>query len=191
MSAVPHTNASPAPSERRSGGWVAFALAAVAAVGLSAGSVAVASEREARDTLVGREAPDFTQRAIGGGNFRLSERRGEVVLVSFWTSWCSTCRTQLERLGRIDATYGNAGLVVVGVSLDDDLERARSLVRAVDARFRNVFDGEKRLGKAWRVNDVPMTVLVDRAGVVRYVHGELSRSDEAELLDEVRKLLDE
>lgn len=194
MSAVPHTNvnsARPATRARRAGSRAALALAACVVALAAASQVAIASEREARGALVGVEAPDFTQRVIGGGNFRLSERRGEVVLVSFWTSWCGTCRAQLERLSRIDSTYGNAGLVVVGVSLDDDPERARGLVRAVDAKFRNVFDGEKRLGKVYRVNDVPMTVLVDRSGVVRYVHGELSRSEEDELVAQIRKLLDE
>lgn len=190
MSAVPHTNenrARPAPRAARAGAAFALAVSLVA----FAVPTTFASEREARSVLVGTEAPDFTQRVIGGGNFRLSERRGEVVLVGFWTSWCSTCRAQLERLARIDSTYGNAGLVVVGVSLDDDPERARGLVRAVEAKFRNVFDAEKRLGKVYRVNDVPMTVLVDRSGVVRYVHGELSRSDEDELVGQIRKLLDE
>jgi peroxiredoxin len=195
MSALPHTNVTRthgAYRTRRSGAVGAAVLAAVAfALAFGCACLAYASEREARDALVGREAPDFTQRALGGGNFRLSERRGEVVVVGFWTSWCSTCRAQLERLGRIDQTYGNAGLVVVGVSLDDDPERARGLARAVDAKFRNVIDVDKQLGRAYRVNDVPMTVLVDRSGVVRFVHGELSRTDEADLYAQIRKLLDE
>ena len=195
MSALPHTNVTSARSAhraRRSGAVGASVLAAFAFVlAFGFACFAYASEREARAALVGSEAPDFTQRALAGGNFRLSERRGEVVVVGFWTSWCSTCRAQLERLGRIDETYGNAGLVVVGVSLDDDPERARGLARAVDAKFRNVIDTEKRLGKAYRVNDVPMTVLVDRSGIVRYVHGELSRTDEADLYAQIRKLLDE
>lgn len=192
MPAMAHTNGMTARRARGSR-VVAVSLLAMAVFALAAGSsgVARASEREARDALVGHEAPDFTQRTLGGGNFRLSEHRGEVVVVGFWTSWCSTCRAQLERLGRIDRTYGDAGLVVVGVSLDDDPERARSLAHAVDARFRNVFDADKRLGRPYRVNDVPMTVLVDRAGVVRFVHGELSRADEADLVDQIRTLLDE
>lgn len=126
-----------------------------------------------------------------GGNLRLSEHRGEVVLVGFWTSWCGTCRAYLEHLGRLHATYGSAGLVVVGVSLDDDARRASSLVQAVGAKFPNVFDARKQLGPAWRVSDVPMTVLIDRAGVVRHVHGELQRRDEPQLVEEIRRLLDE
>jgi peroxiredoxin len=141
--------------------------------------------------LIGREAPDFAERSMAGGNLRLSEHRGEVVVVGFWTSWCGTCRAFLERLDRLHATYGSAGLVVIGVSLDDDARRAAGLLQAVDAKFPNVFDARKQLGPAWRVADVPMTVLIDRAGVVRHVHGELERRDEPRLVEEIRRLLDE
>jgi peroxiredoxin len=164
------------------------ALLAGLAVALFASSVSAA---EPRSELVGQPAPDFTERSMTGGNLRLSEHRGEVVLVGFWTSWCGTCRAYLEHLGRLHATYGSAGLVVVGVSLDDDARRAGSLVQAVGAKFPNVFDARKQLGPAWRVADVPMTVLIDRAGVVRHVHGELQRRDEPQLVEEIRRLLDE
>jgi peroxiredoxin len=170
-------------ANRGRGAWLAgfalvlFALSATAA--------------EPGSALLGQPAPDFTERSMSGGNLRLSEHRGEVVLVGFWTSWCGTCRAYLEHLGRLHATYGSAGLVVVGVSLDDDARRAASLLQAVDARFPNVFDARKQLGPAWRVSDVPMTVLIDRAGVVRHVHGELQRRDEPRLVEEIRRLLDE
>jgi peroxiredoxin len=166
-------------------------VGAMAVGGLFASGEATAADRDLRSPLIGHAAPDFTMRALSGGNLRLSEHRGDVVLVGFWTSWCGTCRAYLERLNRLHATYGTAGLVVVGVSLDDDARRAASLADAVGAKFPNVFDGRKDLGPTWRVGDVPMTVLVDRAGVVRHVYGELQRRDDADLVVEIRKLLDE
>jgi peroxiredoxin len=170
-------------ASRGRGAWLAGAALALFALSATAA--------EPGSTLVGQPAPDFTERSMSGGNLRLSEHRGEVVLVGFWTSWCGTCRAYLEHLGRLHATYGSAGLVVVGVSLDDDARRASSLLQAVDAKFPNVFDARKQLGPAWRVSDVPMTVLIDRAGVVRHVHGDLQRRDEPRLVEEIRRLLDE
>jgi peroxiredoxin len=170
-------------ASRGRGAWLAGVALALFAL--------TATAAEPGRALVGQPAPDFTERSMTGGNLRLSEHRGEVVLVGFWTSWCGTCRAYLEHLGRLHATYGSAGLVVVGVSLDDDARRASSLLQAVDAKFPNVFDARKQLGPAWRVSDVPMTVLIDRAGVVRHVHGELQRRDEPRLVEEIRRLLDE
>jgi peroxiredoxin len=163
----------------------------LAACAMLAGGASLAADRDAAAALVGRAAPDFTERALAGGNVRLSERRGDVVVLGFWTSWCSTCREFLGRLGGLQQTYGSAGLVVIGVSLDDDAARAASLVKSVDVRFPNVFDAGKRLGRGWFVDDVPMLVLVDRAGTVRAVYGELDRRSEREFVAELRRLLDE
>lgn len=146
-----------------------------------------------RHPLIGKQAPEVLQRLFAGPgrNFRLSERRGEVVVLGFWTSWCGSCRAYLERLAKLDATYSRAGLVVVGISLDDDPGRAAELARAVGAKFRNGVDAEKTLGRRFAVGDVPLTLLIDREGVVRYAHGELDAAGDAEMLLQLRQLLDE
>jgi thiol-disulfide isomerase/thioredoxin len=156
-------------------------------------ATANAATPAARHPLLGRPAPEFVQRLFTGKgrNFRLSERRGEVVAIGFWTSWCGSCRTYLERLAKLDATYSQAGLVVVGISLDDDPVRATELARAVGVKFRNGVDTAKALGRLFAVPDVPLTLLIDRAGIVRYAHGELDPAADAGLVVEVRELLDE
>ena len=163
-----------------------FALSGVVATSSAANPAA-------RHPLLGKPAPEIVQRLFAGAgrNFRLSERRGEVVVVGFWTSWCGSCRTYLERLAKLDATYSQAGLVVVGISLDDDASRATELAHAVGAKFRNGVDADKALGRRFAVPDVPLTLLIDRAGIVRYAHGELDAAADADLVAEVRQLLDE
>jgi len=177
---------SPACGAYLRGAVVACALVAPVA------PAARAADRAAGHALIGKPAPEFVHQLFTGPsrNFRLSERRGDVVLISFWTSWCGSCRAQLERLAQLDATYARSGLVVVGVSLDDEFGRAAELARSVDARFRNAYDAEKVLGRRFAVQDVPLTLLIDRGGVVRYAHGEPGVGDAA-LLAEIRQLLDE
>lgn len=154
---------------------------------------ASAATQDGPHPLIGRPSPELLQHLIGarGGNFRLSEHRGEVVLLGFWTSWCSTCSSYLDRLVALDATYRSAGLVVAGVSLDDDQARAASALRASGAKFASGIDLTKTLGRRFAVGDVPMTVLIDRDGIVRYVHGVLDGPADAALLAEIRQLLDE
>ncbi len=143
--------------------------------------------------LIGRPAPELLQQLVSGSgrNFRLSEHRGEVVLLGFWTSWCGTCSSYLQRLGKLDATYARAGLVVAGVSLDDDPARARSALRSAGVKFGNGVDVVKAFGRRFAVDDVPLTLLIDRDGIVRYAHGVLDESVDAALLLEIRQLLDE
>jgi thiol-disulfide isomerase/thioredoxin len=154
---------------------------------------AAAAPPDAPHPLVGRPSPELLQHLVGGGasNFRLSEHRGEVVMLGFWTSWCGTCPAYLGRLARLDATYRAAGLIVAGVSLDDDPARALSALHSAGARFPNGVDAAKVLGRRFAVEDVPLTLLIDRDGIVRYAHGPLDASTDATLLAEIRRLLDE
>src|ERR1700741_1331239 len=78
----------------------------------------------------GPTAPDFALRALGGGNHRLSEHRGEVVALLFWASFCGDCRRELERFERLRKTYAPAGLVVLGVNLDTKPGQAAAIASA-------------------------------------------------------------
>ena len=138
-----------------------------------------------------RAAPDFALKALDGYNYRLSEYRGDVVAVVFWASWCGGCRRELERLQRLAGAYGNAGFQVLGVTVDETADPARAVAEAVGAAFPQLLDSTKSVSKAYRLQDLPTTVLIDRSGAVRFVHGESDTRDEREALGELRMLLDE
>jgi peroxiredoxin len=141
--------------------------------------------------LVGQPAPDLVARGLSGENVRVSEHRGEVVVVSFWSGSCNTCRAQLEALDRIARTYGSAGLTVIGVNLDDNTTRAEKFARAQDVQFQLLVSTAKTTGRDYRVDRLPMIVFVDRAGVLRAAHREFKARDEAMYVRELRTLLDE
>lgn len=141
--------------------------------------------------LVGQPAPDLVARGLTGENVRVSEHRGEVVVVSFWSGSCNTCRAQLEALDRISKTYSSAGLVVLGVNLDANLARAEKFARSQDVRFPLLIAAPETTGRDFRVDRLPMMVFVDREGVLRAAHREFKARDEAQYVRELRKLLDE
>ena len=85
--------------------------------------------------MVGREAPDFALHAAHGPNVRLSEHRGEVVVISFWGSHCGTCAAQLQALDRSYATFRSAGLDILGVNVDDDQRRAAEAAGGYTVKF--------------------------------------------------------
>ena len=138
----------------------------------------------------GEMAPDFALPAASGGNVRLSEHRGEVVLLTFWSSQCSVCIDQLAALGELQATYRSAGLVTLGISVDDDLKRARRFATAHAGRFPLLIDRRKSVSRAYRIEELPTTVLIDRRGRVRYLQSDYHGTDKT-YLAQVRQLLDD
>jgi peroxiredoxin len=153
--------------------------------------LATASSLAAAPGIVGKEAPDFVLKGIDGRNLRLSEFRGQVVLVNFWARWAGDTRMLMPALDRINITYQRAGLVVLGISVDDDLRRAREFADAMAVSYPILFDAGSTIGKDYQLQKMPMTILVDRAGVIRYSSVGFKRGDERVFLDQIRELLRE
>ena len=154
-------------------------------------AVVLAPVQGAAPTLVGKDAPDFVLRALDGRNLRLSEYRGQVVLVNFWARWEGDAREQMRALDRINTTYQRAGLVVLGVSVDEDVRRAREFADAAAVSYPILFDNGSNIGRDYMLQKMPVTLLVDRAGVVRYSIVGFKRGDEQVYLDQIRELLRE
>jgi len=139
---------------------------------------------------VGDQAPDFALPATAGGNVRLSEHLGEVVVLSFWSSHCAECAAQLAALGELQTTYRSAGLVTLAVSVDDDMLRALQFARAHPARFPLLLDRLKGVSRAYGIDRLPTTVLIDRRGRVRFLRTDYHQTDNS-YIAQVRELLDD
>jgi peroxiredoxin len=141
--------------------------------------------------LTGQSAPDFALRSAAGPNIRLSEHRGEVVLLAFFGSSCDLCVDQLAVVSRLVNTYKSAGLAALAVNVDDDQAKAAQFITAHQASFPMLLDPEKSVARNYRVDNLPMLLLVDRAGAIRYAYRDFHKGDEARYLAQTRQLLDE
>jgi peroxiredoxin len=159
--------------------------------GVILGVALAAMPLAAAPSIVGKAAPDFVLRGLDGRNLRLSEFRGQVVLVNFWARSDGDSRQQMPALDRINITYQRAGLVVLGVSVDEDLRRAKEFAAAMSVSYPILFDTGTEIGKDYSLQKMPMTILVDRSGIVRYTAVGFRRGDERVYLDQIRQLLRE
>jgi peroxiredoxin len=155
------------------------------------GAVLAAVSLAVAPSIVGKSAPDFVLRGLDGRNLRLSEFRGQVVLVNFWARSDGDSRQQMPALDRINITYQRAGLVVLGVSVDEDLRRSKEFAVSMGVSYPILFDTGTQIGKDYFLQKMPMTILVDRSGVVRYSAVGFRRGDERVYLDHIRELLRE
>jgi peroxiredoxin len=141
--------------------------------------------------LLGQNAPNFALKATSGANFRLSEYRGDVVLVAFWSSACGQCSQQLVALSRLVDTYRSAGLGALAVNVEDKQSSAVEYAFAHPVSFPVLLDPEKDVARRYRVDNLPMLMLVDRAGVIRFVHRNYVSGSDALYIDQIKTLLDE
>jgi len=141
--------------------------------------------------LEGQVAPDFALKSSTGENLRLSEYRGNVVMINFWATWCGPCRQEMPLLDELYTRYERVGFSLLGVNIDDDSRRAMQMVEDLGVSFPVLFDVRKEVSKLYEVEAMPVTVLVDREGNVRYVHHGYKSGYEDKYLDQVRSLLRE
>ena len=141
--------------------------------------------------MQGQPAPDFALKSSTGDNLRLSEFRGDVVMINFWATWCGPCRQEMPLLDELYQRYNRVGFNLLGVNIDDDSNRAMAMISELGVDFPVLFDSSKEVSRLYNVDAMPVTVLVDREGNVRFVHQGYKPGYEEKYLNEVRALLRE
>jgi len=141
--------------------------------------------------MEGQLAPDFALKSSTGENLRLSEFRGDVVMINFWATWCGPCRQEMPLLDELYARYQRVGFSLLGVNIDDDSGRAMDMIEELGVNFPVLFDARKEVSKLYEVEAMPVTVIVDRTGTVRYIHHGYKPGYEDKYLDQIRSLLRE
>lgn len=136
-------------------------LASLAFAGLVACAPAPAMPPSSPHPLLGAEAPPVGLSAL--------DDPPPALVVDFWASWCEACRDTMPALAALFRDHRDAGLVVVGVSEDDDPRVATQAARALGASFPIVHDRGRELLARYRVGRLPTTFVIDAAGAVRWV----------------------
>jgi cytochrome c biogenesis protein CcmG/thiol:disulfide interchange protein DsbE len=114
--------------------------------------------------LVGRAAPDFALAGLDAPTVRLSQLRGQLVLVNFWASWCTECHTEQDALNATWQQFRDSGVVVLGVDFEDTSSAARDYVNTAGITYPVVEDKDSRTALAYGVRGVPETFIVDQSG---------------------------
>lgn len=127
-------------------------------------------------------------RAIDDRPISTAAHKGKVVLLVFWATWCPPCRREIPYVIKAGELFGDRGLVILGVSLDSDLDALREYTKANGIKWPNYCDGKKwgsELALKFDITAVPQTYLIDREGKLRFKD---SRS--ALLLSRVKRMIE-
>ncbi|MCL6647763.1 MAG: TlpA family protein disulfide reductase [Chloroflexi bacterium] len=133
-----------------------------------------------------RPARPFTLSRLDGGELRLADLRGKVVLLNFWASWCGPCLDEAPVLERAARQYAERGVVVVGVNIWDSESDARAFLERFGISYPNGRDARGTIAIDYGVSGVPETYFIDRDGrLVRKWIGPLNERQLTAWLDEL------
>lgn len=159
---------------------------------LVGGVVGVAHAAEPLRVRIGDSAPACQASAMSAGKrLDLAAHRGRVVYVDFWASWCAPCAKAFPFLNRLDAEFGQSGLTVVGISVDERLADAERFLKRFPARFETAHDATGSCPRAFGVIGMPSSYLIDRHGRIRAIHVGFRDGDAVQRTEEIERLLRE
>jgi len=158
----------------------AFAASLAAACAATACAGGTGGDTSDTPIEVGQLAPAYAAKSVAGDAVSIAGLRGKVVLLNAWATWCAPCRDEIPEIRALHAVYAGQGLQVVGVSLDENDSTAAigAFVKQFDMRYQIWRDPTQRFSTDFRFGGLPMTVLVDRTGVLRWIRmGKLEPRD--------------
>lgn len=117
--------------------------------------------------------------------------QGKLTLINFWATYCVPCRKEMKHLDRINRIYGDDGVQVIGVAIDDSRTagRIKSLVRSQKLDYLILLDTEQVFYKNFSTNAMPFSILVDGDGRVIWEHTGYIPGDEVKMEEEIKKAI--
>ncbi len=113
-------------------------------------------------------APAWTLQDLNGKPVSSSDFKGKVVLIDFWATWCGPCRTEIPRYVEMQKKYAEKGLVVIGVSLDQQGPGVvKRFVKEQHVDYLMLMGDEKIAADYGPIDAIPTTVIIDRTGRIR------------------------
>ena len=165
------------------------AAAALAFTGLAA--CGHGDGARARPPEIGQPAPAYETISLAGDSVSLAQKRGRVVLLNVWATWCHPCRDEIPVLQSLHERYAARGLDLVGVSVDAAGEEGtiRDFAKDFNMTYPLWLDPDERIQSTFLAIGVPATFLIDRDGVLRWRHVGPVRAGDSTLVRELERAL--
>jgi peroxiredoxin len=119
--------------------------------------------------LLNKPAPDFRLKDVDGRELALKDLRGRTVFLDFWATWCEPCRKEMPDIKALQEEFKDKGLVVVCINFSESAVTARKYFAEQQYPFRNLLDPAQQATDQYGAHSIPLVVLIDKDGVVRYV----------------------
>jgi cytochrome c biogenesis protein CcmG, thiol:disulfide interchange protein DsbE len=123
------------------------------------------------------------------GNGKVALQSGKVMVIDFWATWCEPCKKSFPKLQELYLKYKASGLEIAALSEDDDKSGIAEFAKTYGAKFPVGWDGDKGIAKKYQPKAMPSTFIVDRKGIIRFVHSGYHDGEEVEIEKEIKSLM--
>lgn len=158
-------------------------IAWFAVMGLFCGACGNDTEPMVEGTRVGNLAPEIQGEDASGKKIKLSDYRGNVVLLSFWASWCGPCVKMIPHERKIASKFSDRKFAILGVNADKNRETLAKVQMQLQMSWPSIWDGIGYVGREWNIDFLPVMIVIDAEGIVRF--NSKSIMDDLDSLDEL------
>jgi cytochrome c biogenesis protein CcmG/thiol:disulfide interchange protein DsbE len=141
----------------------------------------------AQESVLEKPLPDLTLTALDGSPIHLADFKDQIVFLNFWATWCVPCQDEMPALQKLQDEHGAEGIRVIAVTdptsgqTEDDI---RTFVSTYHLTLTVALSSDIALYQQFGVAQIPITFIIDRAGIVRYRHiGAMNADDIATYLE--------
>ena len=147
---------------------VVIAVIALLGTGLAIGAHLM--KDELFPVNVGSTAPNFRAKVLGENRYKtLADYKGQVVMLNIWATWCGPCQVEIPSLERLYREYGDKGLKLVAVSIDDYVseDSIRAFARNFGVTFEVLHDSTHAIERQYQATGYPETFVIGKEGTIR------------------------
>ena len=138
---------------------------------------------------VGDKAPDFQVVTDSGKRITRSDFGGRLLVLNFWATWCPPCVEEMPSLDEFQRRMASSGVVVLGVSVDQNESDYRQFLQKAKVSFLTVRDPQATISSEYGTFKYPETYVIDSSGRVLQKHIGAEMWTDQRLLDGIRALL--
>jgi thiol-disulfide isomerase/thioredoxin len=163
-----------------------FSASCGGAAGMGGGGSSSSADKHA---MVGIHAPAFSRPpVVGQSTLSTDSAKGKVLVINFWATYCKPCEKEFPRLQAIADKHG-ASMLVYGLSEDESTEGIAAFVKKTGVRFPIGWDQGNAISQRYKLEKMPTSYVVDKKGIIRFVHGGYTEGEEEEIARQVNELL--
>lgn len=142
---------------------------------------------------IGKELKGFSGKTLSGESINLSDYKGKVTLLDVWASWCKPCKEEFPFLIELFEKYSDKDFTILAVNIDEEKENANKFLNSMNKEvpFKILFDPEAKIPTLYKIEAIPTTYILDKNGIVRYIHIGFMSSDKEKYKSEIETLLNE